>query len=36
MFGGGIAFWFLWQGGLGLIEWFNETMFGSDPTKNDD
>ncbi|MBX7526351.1 hypothetical protein [Qipengyuania vesicularis] len=36
MFGCGIAFWFVWQGGLRLSEWFNETMFGPDPTKNDD
>lgn len=32
----GIAFWFLWQGGLKISEWFNKTMFGPDPTKKDD
>ncbi|WP_226700438.1 hypothetical protein [Qipengyuania gaetbuli] len=36
MLGCGIVFWFVWQGGLRLSEWFNETMFGPDPTKNDD
>ena len=33
MFGGGIAFWFLWQGGLRLSEWFNETCLDLTPQR---